>query len=179
MSEVTSIAERREIPGLPGYAADTDGNIWSEWKKRRIGGNRGGMESYQSGEWHQLKPAVTSSGYLAFAAKRTTFHVHKAVLLAFVGPKPEGCNECRHLDGNRLNNRLGNLCWGTYTENQEDRKRHGTMPKGEENGNSKLTAEQVEEIRKLRESGMSYRKIAAKYGVHMGAIWYVVNTGWK
>ena len=50
--------------------------------------------------------------------------VHRVVLEAFVGPRPEGM-ECRHLDGNPLNNRLENLCWGTPSENAWDRVHHG------------------------------------------------------
>jgi len=41
------------------------------------------------------------------------------VLETFVGPRPYNM-ECRHLDGNKLNNNLDNVCWGTHTENSKD-----------------------------------------------------------
>jgi hypothetical protein len=50
---------------------------------------------------------------------------HHLVLLAFVGPRPEGM-ETRHLDGNPRNNSLSNLAYGTHTENMQDKIRHGT-----------------------------------------------------
>jgi len=46
------------------------------------------------------------------------------VLEAFVGPCPEGM-ECCHRDGNPANNHVGNLYWGTRSENLYDAVRHG------------------------------------------------------
>lgn len=46
------------------------------------------------------------------------------VLRAFVGEPPAG-HECRHLDGDRQNNALDNLAWGTRAENVADTIRHG------------------------------------------------------
>ncbi len=43
--------------------------------------------------------------------------VHHAVLLAWVGPCPEGY-QCDHLNGNNVDNRLCNLQWVTPSENQ-------------------------------------------------------------
>lgn len=51
-------------------------------------------------------------------------HVHSLVLAAFTGPRPEGY-ETRHLDGDRCNNTLANLSYGTPSENQHDKVRHG------------------------------------------------------
>jgi len=42
---------------------------------------------------------------------------------AFIGPYPPG-QETRHLDGDPLNNSVGNLCYGTRAENMQDRVRH-------------------------------------------------------
>lgn len=51
--------------------------------------------------------------------------VARLVLETFVGPCPDGM-ECRHLDGNKLNDDLENLCWGTRYENIQDKVIHGT-----------------------------------------------------
>lgn len=51
--------------------------------------------------------------------------VHSMVMLAFVGPRPEGM-EIRHLDGNPQNNRISNLAYGTKSENMKDAVKHGT-----------------------------------------------------
>lgn len=56
--------------------------------------------------------------------------IHRLVLEAFVGPCPESM-ECRHLNGNRDDNCLGDLCWGTKSENLDDQFRHGTRKRAE------------------------------------------------
>ena len=79
----------------------------------------------------RLKP--TRQGYWRIGltkelAGRQEFHfVHRLVLEAFVGPRPEGM-ECRHLNGDPGNNIVENLCWGTHSENSLDKRRHGTVP---------------------------------------------------
>lgn len=56
---------------------------------------------------------------------RRNSKTHILVLEAFVGPRPPGA-VARHLDGNPRNNALGNLVWGTSSENALDRVGHGT-----------------------------------------------------
>lgn len=51
--------------------------------------------------------------------------VHKLVLEAFVGPRPEGFEAC-HNNGIANDNRVSNLRWDTQSENALDRVRHGT-----------------------------------------------------
>jgi hypothetical protein len=63
---------------------------------------------------------------LCKAGTRSRFPVHRLVLTAFVGPKPDGM-VARHLNGDKLDNRLSNLQWGTYTENAEDALTHGVQ----------------------------------------------------
>ncbi len=76
-----------------------------------------------------LKPRRNRRGYLYVNLYRggqaRTFQVHRVVLDAFVGPRQIG-QECRHLDGDRLNNRLDNLTWGTPSENRLDQVKHRT-----------------------------------------------------
>lgn len=78
-----------------------------------------------------LKPGIAKAGRYPYVnlsndtGDRRTFHVHRLVLLAFVGPMPTGM-QTRHLNGNATDNRLDNLAYGTPTENGADRKLHGT-----------------------------------------------------
>ena len=51
--------------------------------------------------------------------------MHSLVALAFLGTRPDGF-DVRHLDGDRLNCALANLAYGTRSENQRDKRRHGT-----------------------------------------------------
>lgn len=67
-----------------------------------------------------------------------TWKVHSLVLLAFVGPMPDGL-QTRHLNGNKDHNHLGNLKYGTVLENSEDRTQHGTQVSGETHGRHKIS----------------------------------------
>jgi hypothetical protein len=88
--------------------------------------------------------------------------------------------ECRHLDGNRTNNRLENLRWGTSQENAEDRHRHGTAAAGSRNSLAKLTEEKVIEIRKKHAVGMTCLELGRIYGVHQSAIYQACSGHtWK
>lgn len=56
--------------------------------------------------------------------KQKSWHVHRLVLWAFVGPRLPGMVS-RHLNGNPTDNRLANLAYGTQSENMKDVVRHG------------------------------------------------------
>ncbi|CAN7226522.1 NUMOD4 motif-containing HNH endonuclease [Caballeronia sp. LjRoot31] len=94
------------------------------------------------------------------------YQVHRLVLEAFVGSCPPGL-ECRHGDGDHLNNRLGNLCWGTHTQNMQDKIAHGTSGKGEANPHAKLCED---DIRAIRMSPHTQRALGKAYGVSQVAI---------
>jgi hypothetical protein len=103
--------------------------------------------------------------------------VHRLVLETFIGPKPVDL-VTRHLDGDRANNRLSNLCYGTYEENWEDRELHGNGEKGEKNPNCRLSDDQVSAIRSHfmtnpYKRGM-YSEVARKYAVSSRLISYLV-----
>ncbi len=111
--------------------------------------------------------------------RRRQHKIHRLVLNTFVGPCPPG-QEGRHLDGDKLNNQLGNLCWGTSKENNADRVVHGTSNQGERHGSAKLTNDKVRQIRKLRSDGWAYLKIAHKYKVDRVAVMNIVKRkSWK
>lgn len=55
----------------------------------------------------------------------TVKRVHSLVALAFYGPRPHGM-EVRHLNGDQLDNRVVNLKYGTHSENELDKRSHGT-----------------------------------------------------
>ncbi len=117
---------------------------------------------------------------LSNKGKQHRERVGKNVLLAFVGPCPEGM-ECCHEDGNELNNRLGNLRWDTHLENIRDKKKHGTQLFGEKCYNSKLTFEKATEIRNLYATGKyTCDEIAQIFNVSRTRINKVINNyEWK
>lgn len=95
------------------------------------------------------------------AGGQSSIHLHKMILEAFVGPRPEGM-EVLHIDGDKANNQLSNLRWGTHLENCVDRSRHGST-------GSVLSFEKAQEIRSLR-GIKSQSQLAKEYGVSKGMI---------
>lgn len=77
-----------------------------------------------------LKPVRRPSGHLGVTLSRDdkayTYSVHVLVCEVFHGLRPEGM-EVRHLNGNPADNRALNLAWGTRSENELDKVRHGTQ----------------------------------------------------
>lgn len=101
------------------------------------------------------------------------------VLLAFVGPCPNGM-ECCHWDDDPSNNVLSNLRWGTKEDNARDAIRNGKhVPvKGEDNGRAKLTASKVVLVRMLHETMPDVWKsqvLARVFGVTNAVIWHVLK----
>lgn len=111
-----------------------------------------------------LKTPLNNKGYPcgAFSKldKYVTYRVHRLVAEAFV-IKPRNKPHVNHIDGDPTNNHHTNLEWCTPGENQAHGYRIGLRPpgKGVLNGNSKLTEVEVREIRRLRETGISSRKL--------------------
>jgi hypothetical protein len=95
--------------------------------------------------------------------------VHRLVCEAFHGPAPFAADAC-HLDGNKLNNRADNLQWASRLENARHKEAHGTTTVGEKNPAAKLTEGQVREI---RASSLSQRKLAAQYGLSKALIYRI------
>jgi hypothetical protein len=127
MEELSPAERWAPIPGFDGYEASDLGRIRSV--DRTVETVRGPWRL----KGRVLKPVIehTRPDY-----KRATVHLGKSptlrvatlVLLAFVGPAPEG-TECCHNNGNSLDNRLSNLRWDTHGENILDQVRHGTNEK--------------------------------------------------
>lgn len=92
-----------------------------------------------------------TAGYPSVALCRNgeqrTEYVHKLVCESFHGSMPFPRMDVAHCDGNRLNNRAQNLRWATRTENLADKLLHGTQKRGEQLWFSKLTDEEVSEIK--------------------------------
>jgi len=88
-------------------------------------------------------------------------YIHRLVALAFIGPAPHK-HEVLHGDGNKTNNALPNLSWGTRKENFIDRARLGELLLGETHPNAKLTDAKVLAILSDRRS---VNEIAKDYGV--------------
>ena len=74
---------------------------------------------------------------------------------------------CSHINGNWRDNRPVNLIWETQAENILKKKEHGTDDTGFKNSRSKITLEQLVEIRKLlAEKELTHEKIGDIFGVN-------------
>jgi hypothetical protein len=175
--------EIRHVPEFLGYAAGDDGSVWCCWPlfghKCLIKWKRASTPPNKIHGYRELQ--VTSRVFENQRRKQRTVIAAVLVCTAFHGPRPIGMQVC-HGDGVRTNDSAINLRWGTPSENVRDAFRHGTAyipggAKGEENPTSKLTVQQVLEI---RASNMSQRSLARHYGVSRGAIqWILTRRSWK
>ena len=170
----------RPIPGWPGYWITDEGRVLSDWKRIGLGrGNgRGAVCVIDETSRHDVACFDGGRGYMRIRLsgnnRRRAADVHTLVLEAFVGPRPSG-RECRHLDGNKTNNRLPNLAWGTHEENEGDRVRHGTVLRGAAHGQSRLTEQDVRTIRQQLAGGGSPTQIGRVYGITKTAVLHIKN----
>jgi hypothetical protein len=153
------------VPGFTDYEASSSGYI-----RRRTQGRR-----HPAG--HVLKPwlAGESPGYLYVDlrqdGKRLKTGIHRLVALSFHGEPPTKEHEAGHLDGKRLNNAAGNLAWLTHSENEKQKKAHGTAHDpgmfGEAHPMAKLTDAAV---RQIRVSDAPTGSLSAQFGVSPSTI---------
>ena len=134
-----------------------------------------------------LKPCPNSHGcpqvQLYLRGKRTNHKVAHLVADAFLPAKSSTDQVLRHLNDNPADNRIANLAWGTYSDNQQDSIRNDKhrAPKGVANGGAKLTEDDVREIRRLYATGnFTRRELARQFGVSVPTISKIVNRQtWK
>lgn len=88
-----------------------------------------GRHRGRQGRILSLKARAKQGGYplvsLHAGGYTRTAKVHLLVAYAFLGPRPSGLR-VRHRDGNPLNNKVDNLCYGTQSQNIKDSVAHGT-----------------------------------------------------
>lgn len=149
---MTTAIEWSDVPGWPGFRASSVGEL--------IGPSGRVLHAmaHHSGHLYVLHRVGGRMG------KQAKLWVHRAVLLAFVGPCPDGM-EARHLNGVPADNRRTNLAWGTPAENAEDKRRHGTLPVGERSGTAKLSIDAVVAIRQRHLEGEGVRALGRAFGV--------------
>lgn len=102
--------------------------------------------------------------------------IHRMVALAFLGSPPKGKTLACHLDGDRKNNRVDNLVWGSNTDNMRHMIEHGHSLKGTEVAISKLDDGKVRTIRELYRDGYySQESLGSIFGVDQSVISDVVR----
>lgn len=164
----------KNIIGYPNYQISSFGRVKS--KERMITDSLGRKRCVRS----RILKQGDSMGYafvnLIKNGEANSVKVHVLVAEAFLGQRPDGCDVC-HKNGNKKDNNVDNLEYGTRSKNNLDNYRiNGCVTK-----NQKLTVDEVKEIKKQLQQGVSQRKLALKYGVcksTIAAIKFKELYGW-
>lgn len=162
MADGQYIEEWKAITSLLGYEVSNQGRVRSKWLRKK-------RTKIESNTWSILHQNISPCGYRRVWIDGALYFVHVLLLEAFRGPKPEK-SDARHLDDNKSNNTLDNLCWGTRSENLKDAIRNGCHLIGSDMPNAKLTEEAVVNIRRAYKVGTSQISLARYYGVHQSII---------
>lgn len=118
----------RPVPGWEGYYEVSDlGRVASRERRTWHSGSQWGHGFWRTVGARVLKSSI-ARGYERVVLQRDRTKqdeaVHRLVMLAFVGPCPDGMEVC-HNDGDKRNNALRNLRYDTRSANHLDRTRHG------------------------------------------------------
>lgn len=171
----------KSIIGYEGYYEVSNYGRVRSLDRKVIG--RNGKEMVIQGKILKNRVNAKRGGYYTVAlclnAKYKYFYIHRLVLVAFVGEPPDASYQGAHNDGNCKNNNVNNLRWATTLENINDKKKHGTQLKGESHGASKLTDNQVIEIRakykRFNYNRSNSSELALEYNISKGNVWSIVN----
>jgi len=167
--------EIRHVPNCAGFAAGDDGSVWS---CRPLFGKG-------TPKWKRLSPhyeqgyriiSLSAEALGIVGRKQVPTKVAIVICTTFHGPKPIG-HEVLHRDGTRDNDAASNLHWGTRQENVQDSFRHGTafVPEARRGEAHPLSVFTESSVREIRQSDLSQRQLAKKYGVSRGAIQGVLS----
>ena len=161
----------KQIPKFPKYKITKDGKVWSV-KNQIFLSQKTTMYGYKEVSLCKLNIKYSKT-------------IHRLVLETFVGPCPGGM-ACCHNNGIRTDNRLSNLRWDTYKNNELDKIKHGTAIRGEQRHNAKLTEQDILLIKNVYSKEINgYRRwnqcqLAKKFNVTQANISAIVNKkSWK
>lgn len=165
-----------------GYAGEYEvsslGRVRSLDRVQRRSNGKANCDFHIKGQL--LKPYMTGKdeGYCTVSLRGKNVKVHRLVAESFLKPI-EGKNEVNHINGDKHDNAVGNLEWVTTLENGHHALAIGLKKSGVDAKGAKLTASDVEQIRKTYIKGdLEYgaKPLSRKYGVSSTTIRYVVNN---
>lgn len=133
--------------------------------------------------WPMFRDPTTGYGRIGVRGKPTSNRVgyaHRVMCELAHGKAPSPIHEVAHSCGRGRHGCVNpnHLGWKTRSENQLDRKAHGTATTNKYGRRGKLNEEQRREIRELR-GKMTQIKIAALYGVHFETVSRIQRTAAK
>lgn len=131
----------------------------------------GRVYSYHTNKF--LKQSKNNSGYLYVNlwdnGSVKSFKVHRLVAITYID-NPENKSDVNHKNGDKQDNRVCNLEWNTRKENMNH-----SFHVLKRQTKTKLTKDQVIEIRKLAEEGYTQREIARKFDVCASGVCNIIN----
>jgi hypothetical protein len=97
--------QSKYIMGFPNHCVSMEGEVYS---------------IARTNEWVKIRKIIKDDGYLCvrigYNKKYRYFNIGRLVLMTF-SPPLDAKHQCDHIDGNKLNNNLGNLQWLTQKAN--------------------------------------------------------------
>ncbi len=131
----------------------------------------------KSGDCWLWTASVAGKGYgqMKLPKQRKQEYSHRLAYMIYKGPIPEGIQVCHTCDTPKCCN-PDHLFLGTCKVNLEDMAAKNRSTHGEKNAASKLTEEDVRQIRVLLSEGIQQHRIAALFNVGQMAI-SRINTG--
>lgn len=148
----------RQVEGSEHYLVSNTGLV----KRAQCGSQGTPLKPMMVGAKGNKYPAVC----LCAGPVQKVVKVHVLVLKTFVCDRPPGAIAC-HIDGDRTNNNVNNLYWGSWADNARDRVRHN------KHANQRLTNAQTLEIRARRDAGERGVDLAAEFGVSQQMVWNI------
>lgn len=161
----------RKVSGCPSYSVSNHGRV-----RRDVAYNgRAGL----------IKPSTNNKGYRVINLwennKQYSGLLHRVVAIVFV-KNPTGLPHVNHDDGNKMNCRASNLKWTTEADNKDHAAKNGLMQRGEDRPNSKLTEDDVREIRKqYAAGGLTQAALGRYFGISRWTVQDILNRkswGW-
>jgi hypothetical protein len=147
---------------LKGYHATSNGQIVGPYGKT-------------------LKWRPCTGGYAQVWVRGKTWLVHRLVATLCI-PNPDNLPTVNHIDGDKWNNRPDNLEWMSHANQIKHAVDVGLRPKvcGAAEATRKLDEADVLSIWRLKQGGMSNRRIAAISGVAIRQIQKIIRgTAWR
>jgi len=128
------------------------------------------------GRW--IKPTYSPQGYIRYSIFAKFQFAHRIVAKAFI-PNDENKPHVNHMDCDKHNNNSSNLEWVTRSENTKHAYDNNRIPHGENHLKSKLSSNDVTEIKRLVKS-KKMSEIAIMFGVSRQTIFKIKNNMiWK
>ena len=158
------------------FEIDENGYIWKTYDGRSKGNK---SKNIRRAEF------IDDRGYLvifiSINKKRYFCKAHRLVY-AYFKNELVGDKEINHIDGNKTNNNISNLELSDRFHNMQHAYKLGLLKSniGSKNGYSKLTEEQVLEIRRLRNEGIMVRELSEMFNISKTNIRDIISRKlWK